>query len=37
MKWSTTAVLTLATRPSAKGQHDINPRSRGGRSVSLLC
>jgi len=37
MKWSTTAVLTLATRPSARGQHDINPRSRGGRKVSSLC
>jgi len=36
MKWSATAVLTLAIRPSVKGQHDINPRSRGRRRVSLL-
>ena len=38
-KWITTAVLValaLATE-CVKGQDDINPRSRGGRRVSLLC
>ena len=35
MKWSTSLVLTVVTK-SCEGQHDIIPRSRGGRGVSLL-
>jgi len=34
MKW---LAVALATSPSARGQHGIIPRSKGGRRVSLIC
>ena len=36
MKLPATAVLTLVANSCAKGQHDINPRSRGRRVSSCV-